>query len=176
MENEHARILEVLQTALQMEIDGKEFYEKAAQKSGNELATELFQQLAREEDSHRQKFVEIYEAYKRRQSWPDIEAPSEEGTKLRSLFARATEALGTKSRVARDELEAIKVAIDMEVESFNLYHSRAEQTTVATEKRFYEALAGEERQHQLALSDTYEYLCDPAGWFTKKEHWSLDGA
>jgi len=30
--------------------------------------------------------------------------------------------------------------------------------------------------HHLSLLDSYEYLSDPAGWFTKSEHWSLDGA
>jgi len=29
--------------------------------------------------------------------------------------------------------------------------------------------------HELALIDYYDYLSDPAGWFVKKEHPSLDG-
>ena len=32
-----------------------------------------------------------------------------------------------------------------------------------------------EKEHQLVLLDYYEYLKDPAGWFVKKEHPSLDG-
>ncbi|GAI26187.1 unnamed protein product, partial [marine sediment metagenome] len=40
---------------------------------------------------------------------------------------------------------------------------------------FYETLAAEEREHHLILLDYYEYLKDPAGWFVKKEHPSLDG-
>ncbi len=176
MEDAQARILEVLQLAVRMEIDGMEFYEEASRKSSNKLAEDLFEQLADEEDAHRRKFEQIYDSFKKRQEWPDIEPPSDEGAKLRTLFGRATEALGTKATVARSELEAIQVAMNMEIESYNLYRLRSEESTLPLEKRFYEALAGEERQHHLALSDTYEYLCDPAGWFTKKEHWSLDGA
>ena len=48
MKNEQARTIEVLQLAVQMEIEGKEFYQKASQKSSNKLAKELFQQLANE--------------------------------------------------------------------------------------------------------------------------------
>ena len=176
MENEQARTIKVLQLAVQMEADGKKFYQKASRKSSNKLAKELFHQLANEEDIHRKKFVEIYKALKRGQKWPDVEPPSEKGKKFKSLFAEATEALGRTFKVAESELEAIKIAMDMEVRSYNLYHSRSAESTLPVEKQFYKTLAGEERGHHLALLDTYEYLSDPAGWFTKKEHWSLDGA
>ncbi len=176
MENEQARTIAVLQLAVQMEVDGKGFYQKASQKSSNKLAKELFQQLADEEDVHRKKFEGIYEVLKKGQSWPDIEPPFEKGKRLKSLFAEATRALGSKFKVAESDLEAIKVAMDMEVKSYDLYHSRSGESTLPVEKRFYETLAGEERGHHLALLDSYEYLNDPAGWFTKKEHWSLDGA
>jgi rubrerythrin len=174
--NEQARTIEVLQLAVQMEVDGKEFYQNASRKGSNKLAKELFRQLANEEDVHRKKFVEIYEALKRGQNWPDVEPPSEKGKKIKSLFAEATKALGRAFEVAESELSAIKIAMDMEVKSYNLYHSRSKESTLPVEKRFYETLAGEERGHHLALLDSYEYLSDPAGWFTKKEHWSLDGA
>ncbi|MGQ9545735.1 MAG: ferritin-like domain-containing protein [Dehalococcoidia bacterium] len=176
MKNEQAKTIEILHTAIQMESDGREFYRKASRKSSNKLAKELFQQLAHEEDVHRRKFVEIYEALRKGQNWPDVESPSGKGQKIESLFAEATKALGSKFKVAESELEAIKIAIDMEVKSYDLYHSRSTESTLPAEKRFYQALAGEERGHHLALLDSYEYLSDPAGWFTKKEHWSLDGA
>jgi rubrerythrin len=176
MEKEQARTIEVLQLAVQMEVDGKKFYQKASRKSSNKLAKELFQQLAKEEDVHRKKFVEIYKAFKRGQNWPDIEPPSEKGKRIKSLFAEATKALGSKFKVAESEFEAIKIAMDMEVKSYNLYHSQSTESTLPVEKRFYQTLAGEEREHHLALLDSYEYLSDPVGWFTKKEHWSLDGA
>jgi rubrerythrin len=176
MDKEQARALEVLESAVRMEIDGKEFYQKASQKSSNRLARGLFEQLAREEDLHRKKFEQIYEVLKKGQNWPDVEPPSEQGKKLKSLFAEATRALGSKTGVGESELEAIKTAMDMEIESYDLYRSRSEQSTSAVEKRFYEALAGEERGHHLALVDSYEYLTDPAGWATKTEHWFMDGA
>ncbi len=176
MENEQARTIEVLQLAVQMEADGKEFYQKASRKSSNKLAKELFHHLADQEDVHRKKFVEIYKTLKRGQDWPDVGSTSAKGGEIKSLFAEATKVLGSKFKVAESELEAIKTAMDMEVRSYNLYHSRSAENTLPVEKQFYKTLAGEERGHHLALLDSYEYLSDPAGWFTKKEHWSLDGA
>ena len=176
MEDEQARTMKVLQLAVKMEVDGKEFYQKASRKSSNKLAKELFRQLANEEDIHRKKFEETYKALKRGHDWPDVEPPFEKGKKIKSLFAEASKALGTRFKIAESELEAIKAAMDMEIRSYNLYHSRSAESTLPAEKQFYKNLAGEERGHHLALLDSYEYLSDPTGWFTKKEHWSLDGA
>lgn len=175
MKNEQARTIEVLELAVRMEIDGKEFYLKASQRSGNRLSKGLFQQLANEEDVHRRKFEQVYEAIKRGQGWPDVQPPSEKGKNLKSLFSEATKALGSKVKVPESELEAIRTALDMEKKSYDLYHSRSDESTLPVEKRFYEALAGEERGHHLALTDSLQYLSNPAGWFTEKERWSLDG-
>ena len=171
---EAKKMMDILQSAIQMEVDGKEFYQQASQKSGNKLAKKLFQNLANEEDIHRKKFEEIYEALRRGQDWPDVEPPSEKAKKLKSIFAEVTKELGSKIKVAESELEAIKTAIDMEFKTYDLYRSRSEQSTLPREKRFYQALAAEERGHHLALLDSYEYLTDPAGWFVMKEH-RLDG-
>jgi rubrerythrin len=45
MEKEQARTIEVLQLAVRMEVEGKEFYQQASQKSSNRLAKDLFQHL-----------------------------------------------------------------------------------------------------------------------------------
>ncbi len=59
MVTEQDKTLKALQIAIQMEIDGKEYYLKAGQESSNELGKKLLESLASEEDTHRQKFEEI---------------------------------------------------------------------------------------------------------------------
>ena len=56
MVTEQDKTLEALKIAIQMEIDGKEYYLKASRESTNELGRKLLQSLAGEEDVHRQKF------------------------------------------------------------------------------------------------------------------------
>jgi len=175
MQQEEAKkMMKILQDAIQMEVDGKEFYHRASQKSSNKLGKELFQRLADEEDDHQKKFQQIYDALKEGQDWPDVKPPSQKGKKLKSIFAEATKELGSEVKVAESELEAIKTAMDMEVKTYDFYRSRSEQSAFPVEKRFYKALAAEEREHHLALLDSYEYFTDPAGWFVMKEH-RLDG-
>ncbi len=62
MKTEQYKTLGALKIAVQMEIDGKEHYLKASQKSSNELGKRLLASLAMEEDVHQQKFEEVYDA------------------------------------------------------------------------------------------------------------------
>lgn len=175
MEQEQVKtMMRILQSAIQMEVDGKEFYLKASQKSG-ELSRRLFERLATEEDEHRKKFEEIYEGLKKRPDWPAVEAPSFGGKRLKTIFTEASKELGSQVDPGQSELDAIKQAMNMELKSYEFYRSRGQQGASPLESRFYQSLAAEERGHYLALVDSYEYLTDPAGWFTVKERWTLEG-
>ena len=70
MATEQDKTLVALQTAIQMEIDGKEFYLKASQESNNQLGKKLLQSLAMEEDQHRQTFEKIYDNIRNKKDWP----------------------------------------------------------------------------------------------------------
>lgn len=59
MVNEQDKTLEAIRIAIDMENDGKEYYQQASQESSNEVGRKLLQSLALEEDIHRQKFVEM---------------------------------------------------------------------------------------------------------------------
>ena len=175
MEDEQVKILEALRIAVQMEIEGKEYYQKASQTSGNQLGRELFQSLAAEEDIHRQEFEAIYNAIRNKKAWPVADFQPDGGKRLRTIFARAVEEMGSNVKAPATELDAVQTATDMEIKTSDFYKSQGGNATYDTERDFYETLAAEEREHHLILLDYYEYLKDPAGWFVQKEHPSLDG-
>ncbi len=175
MVTEQDKMLEALQIAIQMEIDGKEFYLKASQESSNELGKQLLQSLAVEEDFHRQKFEEIYSAIRSKKAWPTTDFQPDGGKRLRTIFAKIAEEMGSNIKALATELDAIQTAMDMENKTHDFYKSQWGNATYDAERDFYETLAAEEREHHLILLDYYEYLKDPAGWFVSKEHPSLDG-
>ncbi len=175
MGTEQAKTLEGLQVAIQMEIDGKDYYLKTSRESGNELGRKLMQSLAAEEDIHRQKFMEIYDAIRSKGAWPKTDFQPDEGKRLRTIFARASEEMGANVKALATEFDAIQTAMDMENKSYDFYKSQSKEATYYAQKDFYEALAAEERGHHLILLDYFEYLKDPAAWFVTKEHPSLDG-
>ena len=175
MTEEKDRTLEAVKIAIQMEIDGKEYYQKASKASSNELGRKLLQQLATEEDIHRQKFEQIFDAIGTREGWPTVDFQPDGGQGLRTIFARVSEELGSNVPASASELDAVKTAMDMENKTYDFYSNQAKNATYDAEKDFYEALMVQEREHHLVLLDYYEYLKDPAAWFVKSEHPSLDG-
>jgi len=175
MVTEQDKTLEGLQIAIQMEIDGKAHYLKASRESGNELGKKLMESLAAEEDIHRQKFTEIYDATSRKKAWPVTDFQPDGGKRLRTIFAEASEEMGVNVKALATELDAVKTAMDMENKSRDFYKTQSENAIYDAERDFYETLAAEEKGHHLVLLDYYQYIKDPAGWFVSKEHPSLDG-
>jgi len=175
MVTEQDKTLQALQTAIQMEIDGKHYYQKMSQSSENRLGRELFQSLAAEEDIHRKKFEEIYDALRSKKAWPETGFRPDGGKRLRTVFARVTGEMASNVKPLLTESEAVQTAMDMENKTHDFYRSQGKDATYEAERYFYETLAAEEREHYLILLDYYEYTKNPAGWFVAKEHPSLDG-
>jgi len=175
METKQDKTLKALQIAIQMEIDGKEYYLKASGESSNEPGKKLLKSLAAEEDEHRQKFEQIYRAIQNKKAWPLTDFQPDGGKRLRTILVKTTEETGANIKAPATELDAVQTAMAMENKTYDFYKSQGENATYDAERDFYHTLTSEEREHYLILLDYYEYLRDPAGWFVAKEHPSLDG-
>jgi len=175
MTTEQDTALKGLKTAIQMEIDGKQFYLKASRESRNEAGKKLLKSLAAEEDIHRQKFEEIFRSIQDKNAWPKVDFKPDGGSSLRTLFSRATEQVGKSIKAAKSEMDAVQTAEGMEGKTYDFYIKQSQVTPYPAARDFYEALASQEREHQLILVDYYEYLKNPAAWFVHSEHPSLDG-
>ena len=175
MEDEYGKTLEAIQFAIQMEIDGKQYYQKASRESGNKVGRELFEWLVAEEDKHRQRFEDIYNTIKKQKAWPEVSIQPSKGDILNTLFSEAMRAGATDVKAGSTELDTIAKAMEMENKTEKFYSSQGEGAVYDAEKKLYTSLAAEERGHYLALVDYREYLVDPSGWFLKTEHSSLDG-
>ncbi len=175
MPSEQDVTLGALRTALRMEIDGKEFYLKASKASKNQLGKDLLKKLAAEEDIHRQTFQDIYDTIKNKKGWPDVKYQGDGGQALRTVFAEALENMNKKATSIEAELDAIRTGMDMENKTLDFYNGRSKQASYAAEKQLYEAIAMQESEHYRVLMDYYDFLQDPAQWFVKKEHTSVDG-
>lgn len=175
MPTEQDKTLEALKFAIQMEIDGKAFYLKASQESGNELGRKLLESLAQAEDYHRIKFEQIFNTVSKKQGWPIVEFKIDGGRSMRNIFAREIAKKPSQIKPVKSELDAVLKAQEMEAKTYDYYHARSEQAEFAAEREFFETVAAEEREHQLVLNDYFEYLKNPASWFVKTEKPSLDG-
>jgi len=175
MENEHDKTAAALRMAIQMEKDGKEYYLKASQESGNDLGRKLLESLAEEEDLHQQQFTKIYIAISDNKAWPKVKFKPDGGKGLKTVFTQAIDKVGSEAQPMDTELEALQTAMSMENKTYDFYTARGRDAAYDAEKKFYQALAAQEKGHHQVLLDYYEYLKDPAAYFVEKEHPSLEG-
>lgn len=175
MADEHDKTLKALEAAIQMEIDGKEFYLKASQASNNELGKKLLAKLADEEDIHRQVFEGIYKKINAEKKWPDQKLHSDGVSGLKTIFSMAMEKMGNDVKSMPEEIDAVKTAMEMENKTYDFYSEHLVKARYDAEKEFFKELAAQEKEHHRVLLDYYEFLKDPVAWFVLKEHPSIDG-
>jgi rubrerythrin len=172
---EQNRTLEAIKFAIQMEIDGKKYYLQASKKSDNKVGMELFKWLAGEEDKHRRLFGKIFGVIRKQKAWPEVGIQPRKGAILDTVFSKEIKAAATSVKADSGDLESIAKAMELENKTREYYQGQGRKAGFDAEKKLYLALAAEEEGHYLALVDYREYLIDPAGYFRKAEHHSLDG-
>jgi len=175
MPSEQEAAFSGLQTAIQMEIDGKEFYLKAGKTIRNEPGSKLFQTLAAEEDIHQRVFTEIYNKLKSKQQWPDVKIPAHDAKKLATVFKEAIEKLGQGHTALKVETDAAATGMEMENKTLDFYKKQSAKAAYPGEKQLYDAFSMQESEHFRLLQDYYEFLTSPADYFKKKEHTMMDG-
>jgi len=175
MAREQDTTLAALQSAIQMEIDGKEFYLKSGKVSTNDLGKKLLTKLAGEEDIHRKVFEGIYKKISANKGWPETKISQDRIQGLKTLFAEAIKAMGKDTKTIPTELGAVQTAMDMENKTYDFYKKRRGLATYSGEKQLYEEIAAQEKEHHRLLLDYFEFLKNPAAWFVQREHSSVDG-
>jgi rubrerythrin len=170
----HEYLIQALKDAVQMEIEGRQFYLEAAKKVHSAGVRGILEYLAEAEVYHIDKINEIYQSLQKDPSWTEPMAafapPRHEP--FVCVLAMAKENQGTGGK---DDLEVLRTAIKMEECSIEYYTKLAREATNPLARRFFMSIAHEERGHLLALMDMHNYLSDPADWFYIQEMGHVDG-
>jgi len=170
----HEYLLEALKDAVQMELEGREFYLQAAEKVTSTGVREILEYLAETEKYHIQKFNEIYQSLQQDPRWTESLAafsPPHHQPYI-CVLAMAKEEQGAGGA---DDLQALRTGIKMEECSIDYYTKLARETGDPLARRFFMSVAHEERGHYLTLLDMHNYLSDPADWFYVKQMGHVDG-
>jgi rubrerythrin len=175
MSQEQEATLAGLEIALKMEEDGKEFYLKASKASWNQMGRKLMEQLAAEEDIHRDVFLTIYKEIKTKNKWPDTKFTPPKDDKLKTIFRKAIENADKDFVALPETIDAAKTAINMENKTIDYYEERRDKAAYKGEQQLYDKLVMQERGHSLVLQDYLEFLTDPVDYYTRTEHLSVDG-
>jgi len=152
--NENLTAQEIIEIAIEIEKNGKEFYQIMADSSSTVPLRDLFNYLSAEEDKHRQKFEEILK--------------SAGGYQISDIYY-ATEYMGYMKAIADERVfakdisyvdivkelkspkQAIEIAIAFEKDSIIFLHE-LQDMVVGVDKKIVQKLLNEERDHIRKLS------------------------
>jgi len=165
-------ILKWLNVALDYENEGLLFYMKTASESTNALSRRLFRTLAGQEIEHVKKIEEIFGIIQHGRKLPSPERLKKTGAHVSvegdiKEFFRSIDKESLRENMGN--VEAMKVALEIEKKSFDLYDGLTKDARNASEKEFLKTLRDEENKHIDALDNVYYYLTDPEMWFASDE-------
>ena len=141
--------LEILKSALLLELRGKSFYEKAADGAQDPAVKEFFANLAQDELSHVRILSEQYKFFKKEGNFKEMDRKSSNESVADAVL---TQALKQRLAGAGFESAAISAAMGMEERAIKLYSQRADETSDPEEKALYEWLAEWETRHLESLA------------------------
>jgi len=147
--------MNVFDFAMQMETDGKAYYEKLARQTDQAGLKTIFTRLAEDEQKH----YEIFQALRTSGKAPAMQ----ESTALaeaQNLFAELLKG-SASSPGSKDDLAAYRQAMKLEADSFRYYEDAAAKEATAEVKGLLLKIAAEEHKHFNILENIYHFINAP---------------
>jgi rubrerythrin len=173
--NEKER-LNALEVALNNEMREREFYLKNAERTKNPLGKKMFQQIGDDELEHYERLKQLHQKWEKKEKWPETVPLKVKDTIVKDILVDFVKKVDKTEKGDANDLEAIRIALDFEAKGAKYYAELRDAVTNPKEKQFFDLLSRMENEHYLSLKDTEEYFIDPASWYRKMEHHTLDGA
>lgn len=145
--------------AKEIEKEGANFYIELALKADHLLTKKLLYTLSKQEIEHLEAIEEFLTLGKY-----EIKYESKIEDEMKKFFSDIKE----KSKI-ETQLNGYEVALELEKKSYLLYEKFYNSAKNEQEKKLYEFLMNQERQHIEAIVNVYSYLSETGDWFQKEE-------
>ena len=148
---------EVFQIGIEIEENGKTFYEKAASKIDDPEVKAIFEDLAQQEVEHKRRFQELKEKLPEEAGESTVFDPDNELNQYLKMMAdshvfRTSENVEEKLADVRDAVDALKMAIEFEKDSVLFFLSMQEATEEKRGRELIGWLVKEEQAHLRRLT------------------------
>jgi rubrerythrin len=163
--------MNAIEYAMQMEMDGKKFYEDQAGVMADSALKKIYEELAGDEQRHYNIFKAMSEG-----KTGDVEAAFKTNilATTKNVFQQIKDAGGDIAEFPADVKEAWEKARAIEDKSEKFYREQADKAENEGEKDMWMKIANEEHKHWVALDNVLQFLNRPDQWLEDAE-WSQMG-
>ncbi|GAB4409335.1 MAG: ferritin family protein [Thermodesulfovibrionales bacterium] len=161
--------MNAIEIAIKMETDAIDFYTRAAGKTKNPVGRKMFLSIIEDEKRHLEMLSMIFRGL-------DIIIKDVSPMRnIKTIFEEMKHEIMQRVEATTDELEAFKIAKDMEKKGVEFYKKAISEAKTTKEKALFERLIHEEEQHYAVFANTYFFMSDTGSWFMWEEHSIVDG-
>jgi len=158
-----------IEIAIKMETDAIKFYKEAADKTKNSVGKKMFMTIREDEKRHLNMLTQIFKGL-------DVKAGDVSPMKnIKTVFESMKNEMMKKVEASQNELEAFKIASQMEKEGIEFYRKALSEAKTEKEKALFDRLIKEEDQHYSIFANSYSFLSDTGNWFMWEEHSIVEG-
>lgn len=161
--------MDALDMALKMEKDAIMFYTEAANRTKYPAGKKMFQAITEDEKRHLELISRIIKGMQITHS--DM-SPMKN---VKSVIEGMKSEMMQRVEATTDELEAFKIAMQMEKEGKEFYQKTLAHAKTDKEKDLLERLIQEEQQHYDIFANTHNFLADTGNWFMWEERGIVEG-
>jgi len=165
------QILGIIKEALKLEINGREFFNRAAKLTHNELGKKMFKKLADDEVKHLATFSKLFSEAMGGEDWKKhikAEELERESEVIEELVARM------KREESASELEGIRIGMELENKAIDFFKKSVEEVTDPVAKEILNQICDEERFHYDLLQAQYDSVTHDGFWLDAAE-FRMDG-
>jgi rubrerythrin len=158
-------VLGILESAMRIEQEGRQFYLKAARTTQDKKGQETFATLADDEQKHYNLIKRQHTALTSEGRW--VGSPNIKPVDIdlgKPLFPRGIGTLKKTVTAMSSDWDALLFGLDIEIKSYDLYRKAASQIDDPVGKQMFEFLAGQEQSHFDVLMMRYDALFGPIAW------------
>ncbi|HKZ58168.1 MAG TPA: ferritin family protein, partial [Thermodesulfovibrionales bacterium] len=146
--------MNAVEIAIKMQTDAIKFYTEAAEKTKNSVGKQMFLTIAEDEKRHLETLTQIFKGLNI--TVQDV-SPMEN---IRTVFESMKTGMMKRVEATMDELEAFKIAMQMEKEGVEFYKKASAGAKTEKEKALFERLIKEEQEHYNIFANTYFFMSD----------------
>ena len=161
--------MNALEVARKMETDAIKFYTEAAAKTKYDAGKKMFLSITEDEKRHLELIAQLIKGMNI--TIQDV-SPMD---KVKTVFESMKDSMMKKVAASKDELDAFKIAMEMEKEGEKFYQQSLAAAKTDKEKALFSRLIEEERQHYQIFANTYSHLSDTGNWFLWEERGVIEG-
>ncbi len=162
--------MNAIEVAIKMETDAIKFYSEAAGRIKNNIGKKMFLSIAKDEERHLDNLSRLLKGFLD-QAYEGISPVKN----VKTIFKLMKDEMMKRVEATTDELEAFKIAMQMEKEGIEFYKKALSDLQSNEGKSLFERLVKEEEEHYNMFLNTYSFLSDTGNWFMWDEHGIVDG-